>query len=67
MFTLDLLERALKTFVGAFITALVMPADVFNGSAWKAAAIAGAAAGISAVFSLISSQVGTKGTASLVK
>lgn len=66
-FLKDLLERAAKTFVQAFVAAIVLPVDVFSGSAWKAVAVAGAAAGISAVFSVISSQVGTKDTASLVQ
>lgn len=55
----DLAERALKTFVEAFAVTFVMPSSVWNGSAWEAAALAGAAAGISAVVSLLSKQFGS--------
>jgi apolipoprotein N-acyltransferase len=75
MFTADLFERAVKTWLQTFLTvflgALVVPANVFSVTNWKAAALgalAGAvAAAFSAVMSLLSKPVGDKTTASLIK
>lgn len=73
-FSRDLIERALKSFVQAFIATfvltLVVPGDVTDIGAWKAAAVAAAAgavtAGLSAVSSLLSKNRGPdKGSASL--
>lgn len=46
---IDVVARAVKTFYQTFIAALVVPVSVYNGAQWKAAALAAAAAGISAV------------------
>lgn len=75
MFTADLLERAVKTFVqtfvAVFLAALVVPASVVNWSDWKATGIAAATAGLtaalSALTSIISKPVGNTDSASLVK
>lgn len=53
-----LIERSVKTFVQAFAAALIVPADLFNENAWRAAAFAAVAAGLSAIISLISRNVG---------
>lgn len=74
MFTADLLERAVKTFVQTFLTvflgALVVPSSVFSVGGWKAAALGAlggaVSAGFSAAMSLLSKPVGNKGTASIV-
>lgn len=74
MFTADLLERACKTFLQAFVVSfgasLVVPANVYDGGAWKAAGaaalLAAATAAVSAVTSLISKPVGDKTTASII-
>lgn len=54
-FSKDALERAAKTFLGTFVTifagAFIVPADVYNGSDWTAAATAAAAAAITAAVS----------------
>jgi hypothetical protein len=73
-FTKDLLERAIKTFlqagIGAFAAALAVPADFADLSAWRAmllaAGVGAVAAGLSAVSSLLSRNVGQPGTASAV-
>ena len=75
MFTADLLERAVKTFIQAalvtFTGLMTVPGDVTDVGAWKAAglaALAGAlSAGVSAVMSLLSKPVGDKDSASLLK
>lgn len=74
MFTADLLERAVKTWVQTFLTvflgALVVPAQVFSVGAWKAAALGALAGAVSAAFSavmsVLSKPVGNKSSASLV-
>jgi len=74
MFTADLLERAVKTFFQTFLTvflgALVVPANVFSVTNWKAAALGALAGAVSAAFSavmsLISKPVGDKQSASIV-
>lgn len=74
MFTADLLERAVKTFVQTFIATFglvfIAPSDVTNAGAWKAAGIAAVmaavTASISAVTSLVSKGIGDKDTASIV-
>ena len=75
MFTADLLERALKTFVQVFVVTfaglLVAPANVTDVGAWKAVVVAAAGgavtAGVSAVTSLLSKRVGDQDSASLVR
>lgn len=75
MFTADLLERAAKTFIQAFIVTfaglLVAPANVTDVGAWKAAGLAAlggaVTAGVSAVTSLVSKGVGDTDSASLVR
>lgn len=75
MFTADLLERALKSFVQAFVVTFVgllaVPANVTDVGAWKAAGLAAAGgaltAGVSAVTSLLSRPVGDNDSASLVR
>jgi len=50
----DIAIRAAKTFVQAFVAALVLPAaNAFDLAAWKAAVVAAAAAGISAAWNTI--------------
>ena len=75
MFAKDLIERVVKTFVQAFAVtfagALVVPADVTDVGALKAAVVAAGAgaftAALSAVSSLLSRGVGPdKGSASTV-
>lgn len=74
MFTADLLERMVKTFIQTFIAtfglAFVAPASVTNAGAWKAAAIAAVlasvSAAVSAATSVLSKPVGDKSTASIV-
>lgn len=74
MFTADLLERAVKTWVQTFLTvflgALIVPANVFSVGGWKAAGLGALAGAVSAAFSaamsLLSKPVGNKNTASLV-
>ncbi len=74
MFTADLLERAVKTFIQSFIAtfgmAFVVPANVVDLSAWKAAGlaavIAAVSAGISALTSVLSKPIADKDTASIV-
>jgi r1t holin len=65
----DLAERVIVTFVGAFLGAVTVTnvADWGNLSMWQSAAAAGGAAVVSLLKGLFASQVGTKGTASLVK
>ena len=64
-FVKDLLERAIKTFLQTFLGALVASStiDLDNG---KKALLAGVAAALSVVSSLISSRFGARGTASLL-
>lgn len=74
MFTRDLLERALKTFVqtfiATFVATFVIPSDFTTEGLKRAgisAAVAAGATALSAVSSLLSKNVGTPGTASLVR
>jgi len=57
-FIKKLVERATKTFVQAFAAALIIPTD-YSKDAWKAAALAAVAAGLSAVISLVSKRFGS--------
>lgn len=74
MFTADLLERLVKTylqtFATVFLTSFVVPANVYDGGAWKAAAgaalLAAAAAGLSAATSMLSRNVGDRDSASVL-
>lgn len=68
-FVKDLVERAVKTFIQVFAATLVIPAvsDIYSVDAWKAAVVSAAAAGLSAVMSLLSKRVGpSKDDASVV-
>lgn len=69
IFVKDLAERATKTFVQTFGAALVIPAaaDFWSFSVWKAAVLAAAAAGVSAVTSLLSRNVADPDSASVVE
>jgi len=65
-FIKKLVERATKTFVQAFAAALIIPTD-YSKDAWKAAALAAVAAGLSAVISVFSKSIGSdKDSPSLV-
>jgi len=65
-FIKKLAERATKTFVQAFAAALIIPTD-YSKDAWKAAALAAVAAGLSAVISVFSKSIGSdKDSPSLV-
>ena len=65
-FIKKLAERATKTFVQAFAAALIIPTD-YSQDAWKAAALAAVAAGLSAVISVFSKSIGSdKDSPSLV-
>ena len=74
MFIADLLERAAKTFVQAFVAAFglafVVPTNVADIAGWKgagvAAVLAAVSAGISAVTSVLSKPVGDPSSASIV-
>lgn len=74
MFTRDLLERAIKTFLQTFIATFtatfIIPSD-FTVEGFKraglAAAVAAGASALSAVSSLLSKNTGIPGTASLLK
>lgn len=61
----DLLERAARTFVQAFLAALFIAGPVADLSTARTAAMAAFAAGISAVFSLVATMFGVRGSASL--
>lgn len=67
MFVKDLVERAVKTFVQVFVAG-VGGGSVFEWdlSAARSAAMAGAAAVLSLVFSVVSKRFGNHETASLV-
>lgn len=58
----DLIERAVKTFAQAALSGFVVAAsgivDLGSGEAWKLAAFAGIAAGLSALSSLASKPMG---------
>ena len=58
----DLIERAVKTFAQAALSGFVVAAsgivDFGSGEAWKLAAFAGIAAGLSALSSLASKPMG---------
>lgn len=50
----DIAIRAGKTFVQAFVAALILPvASVFDLASWKAAVVAAVAAGVSAAWNVI--------------
>ena len=49
----DLAVRAGKTFWQAFAAVFVLPLDAFNVGAWETALVAAAAAGLSAVWTLV--------------
>lgn len=74
MFTADLFERAVRTFVVTFIStfglAFAAPTDVTNAAGWKAAGIAAVLASVSAAGSaalaLLTKPVGDKNTASMI-
>lgn len=74
MFSKQLLERAVKTFLQAFFATLaatfMIPSDFSNISNWKAAGIAAlvasVSAGLSAVSSFLSRPWAEPGTASMV-
>jgi hypothetical protein len=75
MFTADLFERVVRTFIVTFVSTFGLvfaaPTDVTNAGAWKAAGIAAVlaacSAGGSAVLALITKQFGpSKATASMV-
>ena len=67
-FLADLAERALKTFVQAFIAALLLVpgANLFDSGLLRTAGIAGIAAALSAVSSVLSSRVGAHDSAALL-
>ena len=67
-FWVDLAERALATFVQAFVAALlVVPgADLTDGGLLRTAAAGGIAAGLSAVKSVLASRVGDRDSAALL-
>lgn len=74
MFTADLLERSVKTFIQTFIAtfslSFLAPANITDWGAWKAAGVAAilasVSAAVSAVMSVMSKPVGDKDTASIV-
>jgi hypothetical protein len=67
-FFTDLAERALKTFVQAFIATLVVVpgANLFDGGLLRTAGAAGLAAALSAASSVFSSRVGDGDSAALL-
>lgn len=65
-FLIDLAERALSTYVQAFIGFLVAGATEINVSTLEAAALAAIPAALSALKSVIATQVGDPESASLV-
>lgn len=64
-FLKDLIERAIKTFVQAFLATIVAGSglDIDTG---KKALVAGAAAALSVISSVLSSRFGAKNSASLL-
>ena len=62
-FTQDLLERASRTFVQAALASFLLgvsgTVDFGSSSAWKVAGLSALAAGISAVTSLLSKDLGS--------
>lgn len=74
MFTADLLERAVKTFIQTFLTVLIggliVPGNIADWNGWKTAGLAALAgafgAALSAAMSVLSKPVGNKETASVV-
>jgi hypothetical protein len=62
LFLKDLIERAVKTFAQAALSGFIVASsnivDLGSGEAWKLAAFAGVAAGLSALSSLASRNVG---------
>jgi hypothetical protein len=75
MFTADLLERAVKTFIQTFLTVLigglVVPGNIADWNGWKTAGLAALAgafgAALSAAMSVLSKPAGNKNTASIVQ
>ena len=65
-FLIDLAERAIATYLQAFIGFLVAGATEINVSTLEAAALASIPAALSVAKSLIASQVGDPASASLV-
>lgn len=61
----DLFERAVRTFVPAFIAALAIAVPITDLSTGRAAVMSAFAAGISAVISLLAATFGVRGSASL--
>jgi hypothetical protein len=58
----DIAIRAGKTFVQAFVAALVLPAaNAFDLASWKAAVVAAAAAGLSAAWNIVIEALRVKG------
>ena len=67
MFTKDLLERAVRTFIQAALA--VLASDLLgltNVDTAKTLGVAAISAGLSAVMSLLAANVGPKGSASVV-
>lgn len=65
-FAIDLLERALKSFVGGFAVVWVASGGPADTAAVKPLAVAGALAGVSAVMSMLSKGFGSGDSASAV-
>lgn len=57
----DIMERSVATFMQAFVAVL----SAGDGSALKSAAVAGVAALLSMVKSVVATKIGNKGTASI--
>ena len=61
---IDALERVLATFAQAFL-AIIVAAPILDMSTWKAAAVSGIAAAMSALKALVAKGVGDPESASL--
>lgn len=69
-FLIDLLERAVKTFLQAVLSAWVVGAQVLEVDkldSWRSLVVAGVAAGVSALTSFLSRLRGDGDSASLVE
>lgn len=67
MFTRDLLERAVRTFIQTAVAVFVAGwAGDFSTPALRTAALSGLAAGVSAVMSLLAKPVGDPESASVL-